>query len=430
MTTLQEQLRLPCGQVLSNRLAKAAMTEGLADPLNRATERHVKLYSRWAKGGVGLILTGNIQIDRRHLERPGNVAIEGVQSPEQMAALKAWITAAKSGGAQVWAQISHAGRQTPKAVNPTPLAPSAVKLALPGGQFGEPRALTAGEISDIVRRFAHASAVAREAGFTGVQIHSAHGYLLSEFLSPRVNRRTDEWGGSLENRARLLLETIKAVRAKTGADFAISVKLNSADFQKGGFTNEECLKVVEWLNGAGIDLLEISGGTYEQPKMAGLDGLEPAFGETVRDTTRAREAYFIDYAVAIAKVARMPLMVTGGFRTRAGMEEPLASGATHMIGLARPLCGDPLAANRLLNGEIQSLPAYEKTLRLGPGWLGPHSPLTIFKMINGWGAQGWYCLQLIRMGDGLDPDLRMSVMQAFLGYARNEAAAAKALSRV
>lgn len=426
---LSEPLRLPCGQVLPNRLAKAAMTEGLGDPQNRATERHVRLYKRWAAGGLGLLLTGNVVIDRRHLERPGNVAIEGQQSPEQLAALRAWTTAAKSGGAQIWAQLSHAGRQTPKSVNATPSAPSAVKLALPGGQFGEPRTMTGAEIKDVIARFAHAAAVCRDTGFTGVQIHAAHGYLLSEFLSPRVNQRDDEWGGTLENRARLLLESVKAVRAKTGPDFAVAVKLNSADFQKGGFTSEECLKVVAWLNDAGIDLLEISGGSYEQPKMAGLNGLEPVFEDKVRESTRAREAYFIDYAAAIAKVARMPLMVTGGFRTRAGMEEAIAAGACHVIGMARPLCGDPLAAKRLLNGETQSLPSYEKTLRLGPGWLGPHSPLTLFKMINGFGAQGWYCLQLIRMGNGIDPDLRMSVLQAFTSYTKNETQAAKALSR-
>ncbi len=427
---LTEPLRLPCGQVLANRLAKAAMTEGLADTRNRATDRHVKLYSRWAKGGMGLLLTGNIQIDRRHLERAGNVVVEGPQSVEQMAALRNWTKAAGAEGAQVWAQVSHAGRQTPKAINAIPAAPSAVKLGLPGGQFGEPRAMTGKEIKDVVVRFAHVGEVVRDAGFTGMQIHAAHGYLLSAFLSPRVNQRTDEWGGPLENRARLLMETIKAVRAKTGGDFAISVKLNSADFQKGGFTNEECLKVVEWLNGAGVDLLEISGGNYEQPKMAGMDGVEPVFEEGVRASTRAREAYFIDYAAAIAKVAKMPLMVTGGFRTRAGMEDAISSGACQVVGIGRPLCGDPLAAKRVLNGETDALPSYEKSLRLGPTWLlGPNSPLSLIKMINGWGAQGWYCLQLLRMGDGMDPDLRMSVFSAFQGYAKNETEAAKALLR-
>ncbi len=426
---LSEPLRLPCGQVLPNRLAKAAMTEGLGDPHNRATARHVKLYGRWANAGLGLILTGNIQIDRKHLERPGNVAIDGPQSIEQLTALKTWVAAAKAGGAQVWAQLSHAGRQTPKSVNPTPSAPSAVKLALPGGQFGDPCAMTGEDIKDVIKRFAHTAKVARDVGFTGVQIHSAHGYLLSEFLNPRTNLRTDEWGGSLENRARALLETIKTVRAASGPDFAVAVKLNSADFQKGGFTNEECLRVVEWLNTTGIDLLEISGGSYEQPKMAGLAGLEPASDEKVRASTRAREAYFIDYAAAIAKVAKMPLMVTGGFRSRVGMEEALAAGAAQIIGIGRPLCGDPLSAKRLLNGETQTLPAYERSLRVGPGWLGPNSPLTISKLINGAGAQGWYCMQLLRMGDGLDPNLRMSVLQAFISYFRSEAAAAKALNR-
>ncbi len=427
--TISEPLRLPCGQTLPNRVAKAAMTEGLGDALNRATEKHVRLYSQWAQGGLGLMLTGNIQIDRRHLERPGNVAIEGPQSAEQMASLKAWVAAARSGGAQFWAQVSHAGRQTPKAVNANPSAPSAVKLGLPGGQFGDPRAMTGEEIKDVVVRFAHVAGVLREVGFTGMQVHAAHGYLLSQFLSPRVNQRSDEWGGPLENRARLLLEVIKAVRAKVGADFPVSVKLNSADFQKGGFTNEECLRVVQWLNGAGVDLLEISGGSYEQPRMAGVDGLEPVYTENVAASTRAREAYFIDYAAAIAKVAKMPLMVTGGFRTRVGMEEALASGACQVIGVGRPLCGDPLSVKRLMNGEIASLPTYEKTLRVGPGVFGPHSPLTLFKVINGAGAQGWYCLQLLRMGAGLDPDLRMGVVKALTSYMSHESKAAKSLVR-
>ncbi len=426
---LKEQLKLPCGQLLPNRLAKAAMTEGLGDARNRATAKHVTLYRRWAESGLGLLLTGNVQIDRKHLERPGNVAIEGPQSGEAMAALKAWSAAAKAGGAQVWTQLSHAGRQTPKNVNATPLAPSDIGLALPGGQFGKPRAMTGDEIQDVVKRFAHAAAVSREVGFTGTQIHAAHGYLLSEFLNPRANRRTDAWGGSLENRARLLLETVKAVRANVGADFAVSVKLNSADFQKGGFSFDDCMKVVEMLNGAGIDLLEISGGNYEQPRMAGLDGLEPVFEENVRATTRAREAYFIGYAATIAKVAKMPLMVTGGFRTRAAMNAAIDEGSTAIVGLARPLCGEPLAAKRLIDGAIGEMPSYEKMLRLGPGWLGPHSPLAIIKMINGFGAQGWYCLHLLRMGEGLEPDLTMSVWQAFNRYRKNEDAAARALSR-
>jgi 2,4-dienoyl-CoA reductase-like NADH-dependent reductase (Old Yellow Enzyme family) len=163
---------------------------------------------------------------------------------------------------------------------------------MPGAQFGKPRALTGTEIEDIIRRFAHAAAVARDTGFAGVQIHGAHGYLISEFLSPDVNTRTDEWGGSLENRARLLLETVRAVRRAVGAGLPVSVKLNSADFQRGGFSHEDSIRVATWLDAEGLDLLEISGGTYEQPRLVGLDDmtLHPEKAEVRRESTIARRA--------------------------------------------------------------------------------------------------------------------------------------------
>lgn len=428
---LAAPLVLPCGFSLKNRLAKAAMTEGLADPHNRATEKHVRLYSRWATGGAGLLVTGNVQIDRAHLERPGNVAIDGVQSVEALTALRAFATAGTAHGAALFMQISHAGRQTPKHVNARPLAPSAIPLKLPGGQFGKPRAMTESQIEEAIRRFAFAARMAQETGFSGVQIHAAHGYLLSEFLSPRANVRKDRWGGSLENRARFLREVLSAVRREAGPAFPVSVKLNSADFQKGGFSSDEALDVVRMLNDLGADLLEVSGGTYEQPKMAGLEGvLEPVVDPNLRESTRRREAYFLAYAEAIARVARMPLMVTGGFRTRAGMEEALASGACQMIGLGRPLCVETDVPARLLDRRIERAPEWEKRLRLGRGWLSENSPLNAIKMVNGWGAQGWYCLQLLRMGDGENPDVSMGVWRAFNAYRRHEVAAAKALAKL
>jgi 2,4-dienoyl-CoA reductase-like NADH-dependent reductase (Old Yellow Enzyme family) len=253
------------------------MTEGIADANNRATQRHVTLYRRWADGGAGLLITGNVQVDRRYLERAGNIVIEGPQNATQLTALEALAEAGASNDTQLWMQISHAGRQTPKLVASEPVGPSNIPVALPGGRFGKPRALSGDEIRDVIKRFAFAAGVAKQTGFTGVEIHSAHGYLLSEFLSPRVNVRDDEWGGSLENRARLLLETVRAVRATVGSDFAVAVKLNSADFQKGGFSFDDCLRVIEILNEEGLDLLEISGGNYEQPRLMGIEGLEPVF---------------------------------------------------------------------------------------------------------------------------------------------------------
>jgi 2,4-dienoyl-CoA reductase-like NADH-dependent reductase (Old Yellow Enzyme family) len=384
------------------------MTEGVADAKNRATERHATLYRRWADGGAGLLLTGNVQVDRCYLERAGNIVIDGPQDAAQLTALEAMAEAGASSGAHLWMQISHAGRQTPKLVASEPVGPSNIPVALPGGRFGKPRALSGDEIRDVIGRFAFAAGVAEQTGFTGVEIHSAHGYLLSEFLSPRVNVRDDEWGGSLENRARLLLETVRAVRAKVGHDFAVAVKLNSADFQKGGFSFEDCLQVIELLNKEGLDLLEISGGNYEQPRLMGIEGLEPVFEEKVRESTRAREAYFFDYAVAARQVATMPIMVTGGFRSAQGMNEALSGGDVDAIGLARPLCVDPAFPAKILSGELHEAPDVDKDIRIGPGFLGPASPITAIKAINGFARIGWYYEQIYRLADGLEPDLSMS----------------------
>ncbi|MEH6909380.1 MAG: NADH:flavin oxidoreductase/NADH oxidase family protein [Oceanicoccus sp.] len=428
MTTINETLQLPCGVVIGNRICKGAMTEGLADSANCATGKHAALYSRWARGGSGILLTGNVQVDHRYLERPGNVVIEGEQSAAQLAALRAWAEAGTAEGTHLWMQISHAGRQTPESVAAIPVGPSEVQLQMPGAAFGKPRALSGEEIVDVIARFAHVAKVAQDTGFTGVQVHAAHGYLISEFLSPDVNLRDDEWGGSLENRARLLLEIIRAIRKAVGPVFPISVKLNSADFQKGGFSHADSIQVAQWLNDEGLDLLELSGGTYEQPKLVGLDNLtnNPELAETRKESTIAREAYFLEYAGAIRAVTTMPLLVTGGFRSRSGMDAALVGNACDMIGIGRPLCADPDTSKKLLSGEIEQASAYEKTLRIGPGWLSPNSPFRLIAGLNGWGQQGWFCLQIIEMGEGREPLLDLGVFSALRKYQANEAATAAA----
>ncbi|MDH3482336.1 MAG: NADH:flavin oxidoreductase/NADH oxidase family protein [Gammaproteobacteria bacterium] len=429
MSIMSSELTLPCGARVKNRLCKAAMTEGIADASNQATERHVTLYRRWANGGAAVLLTGNVQVDRRYLERAGNIVIDGDQDSLRLRALEAMAEAGTTNDTHLWMQISHAGRQTPKLVATEPVGPSDIPLALPGGRFGKPRALSGDEIRDVIKRFASAAGVAKQTGFTGVQVHGAHGYLLSEFLSPRVNVRNDEWGGSVENRARLLLETVRAVRAAVGADFPVTVKLNSADFQKGGFSFDDCLHVIEMLNEEGLDLLEISGGNYEQPKLMGIDGLEPVFEEKVQESTRAREAYFFDYAVAASQVATMPLMVTGGFRSAVGMNEALSGGDVDMIGLARPLCVDPNFPTRIMSGELEEAPSVEAGLRIGPGILGPNSSIAIIKAMNAFARIGWYYEQIYRLADGLEPDLSMSALQALLAYEKTEKTKARELRR-
>lgn len=421
---LAQPLRLPCGATLPNRICKSAMTEGIADAQLRATERHVRLYRAWSEGGAGLLITGNVMIDRRVLERPGNVAIDPAPpDAEAMARLRAWARAGTVNGNHLWMQISHAGRQSPWYVTGQPLAPSAVQLRLLAN-YRRPRALREDEILDFIQRYARVARTAREAGFTGVQVHGAHGYLLSSFLSPVTNRRSDAWGGSLENRARFLLEAVKATRAAVGPDFPVALKLNSADFQKGGFSHEECLQVVRWLNDSGIDLLEISGGTYEQPRLLGYTGEAgsaiDAAQAPVSSSTQRREAYFLDYAAAIRRVAKMPLMVTGGFRSRAGMEQALAAGSVDVIGLARPLCTDSAVPARLLAGDDQALPSYEHSLRLGSGIFAPSSGVFLFKLVNLLGQQGWYYQQIARAGDGLEPALQRGVFNAFLRYLWDE----------
>lgn len=415
---LQQPLALPCGAVLPNRIAKAAMTEGLADERMRASERHQRLYRLWSQGGAGLLITGNFQIDRHHLERAGNVALDA-DDEGRRAPLAALARAGTEAGNHLWMQVSHAGRQTPAYINRHPHAPSATQLRILHS-YGRPRALTNDEILDLVGRFGQAARVARETGFTGIQIHAAHGYLGSQFLSPLVNTRTDDWGGALEHRARFLLQAVAAARAATGPDFPISVKLNSADFQKGGFAFDECLRIVEWLNDASIDLLEISGGSYEQPGMVGHRGDADTADAEAKASTREREAYFIEYARQVRKTATMPLMLTGGFRSRSVMEAAIASGDVHVIGLARPLVVDPHFVRRLFDGSTDHADHHERELQIGGGWLGPASRSMTLKFMNIFGQMGWYYLQILRLGDGRKPDLRMGVLHGLFGHLFNE----------
>ncbi|MDT7563182.1 MAG: hypothetical protein QOG76_1806 [Pseudonocardiales bacterium] len=384
---------------LPNRLAKSPMSEGLGDRYNAPTDRLARLYRRWSASGAGLLVTGNVMVDPAALGEPGNVV---VSDDRDLEALRSWAGAATSGGGQAWVQINHPGRQVVRGLNAQAVAPSAVgAVAGNGGVFATPRALTAPEIHALVARFARTARIVVDAGFTGVQIHAAHGYLISQFLSPLVNRRTDDWGGTPEKRRRFLLEIVRAVRGEIGPAVPLGVKLNSADFQRGGMTEDESAEVVLALAGEGIDLLEISGGTYESAAMMGV----PA--EPRKASTRAREAYFLDYAERVRALtstasstgtgsagpgATLPLMLSGGFRTAAAMSEAITSGAVDLIGLGRPLALEPDLPQRLLDGA-----ATASTVR--PRRTG-------IARIDGASETAWYTVQLWRMADGKDPDPR------------------------
>ncbi|MBW7969526.1 NADH:flavin oxidoreductase/NADH oxidase family protein [Bradyrhizobium sp. BR 10289] len=328
--TAFEKLTLPNGSVIPNRIAKAAMEENMADADQAPSPELMRLYQSWADGEVGLIITGNVMVDGRAMTGPGGVVLEDDRHLDRF---KRWAEIGRSKGAQIWLQINHPGRQMQANLGQKAFAPSAVALDLGkmSNRFAVPEALTDDGIADVIRRFARAAQLGEQAGFTGVEIHAAHGYLLSQFLSPLSNRRTDAWGGSLENRARLLLEIVKAVRAKVSPGFAVAVKLNSADFQRGGFSTEDARHVVEMLNHLGVDLVELSGGSYEAPAMQ---------GQSRDGRTLAREAYFLEFARDIRTVAKMPLMVTGGIRRRAIADQVLGSGVD-MVGIGTALAIDP-----------------------------------------------------------------------------------------
>jgi 2,4-dienoyl-CoA reductase-like NADH-dependent reductase (Old Yellow Enzyme family) len=325
-----EKLTLPNGSVIANRIAKAAMEENMADADQAPSEPLLRLYQSWADGEAGLILTGNVMVDGRAVTGPGGVVLE---NDRQLDKFKRWASIGRSRGAQFWLQINHPGRQMQANLGQETWAPSAVPLDLGklSNRFAVPRMMTPDLIAEVIGRFATSARLGEQAGFTGVEIHAAHGYLVNQFLSPLTNQRTDTWGGSLENRARLLLEIVKAVRAVVSAHFAVAVKLNSADFQRGGFTTDDARQVVEMLNRLQVDLVELSGGSYEAPAMQGQ----------ARDgRTLAREAYFLEFARDIKAVARMPVMITGGIRRRPIVEQVLGTGVD-MVGMATALAIDP-----------------------------------------------------------------------------------------
>lgn len=325
-----DKLMLPNGSQIPNRIAKAAMEENMADVDLAPSEHLLRLYQAWADGGAGLLITGNVMVDSRAMTGPGGVVLEDATHLDKF---KRWAQIGRSRGAQFWLQINHPGRQMQANLGQQTWAPSAVPLDLGkmSKHFGTPKAMTHDVIDDVIRRFARTAQLGEQAGFTGVEIHAAHGYLLSQFLSPLTNQRTDAWGGSLENRARLLLEIVKAVRAAVSPGFAVAVKLNSADFQRGGFSAEDAKQVVKLLNALPVDLVELSGGSYEAPAMQGQ----------ARDgRTLAREAYFVEFARDIRTVAKMPVMVTGGIRRRPIAEQVVASGVD-MVGVGTALAIDP-----------------------------------------------------------------------------------------
>ena len=384
MLALSSPIELPNGVKIKNRFYKAAMSEQLADKNHNPGMELVNLYNAWSKGGIGIAITGNVMVDRNFLGEPMNVVLD---EKSDLNLFKKWADTGSKNDFHLWMQLNHPGKQIPNFLSKTPVAPSAVPLETKiNSIFNPPRALTEEEILNIIDKFALSAQLAQQIGFSGVQIHSAHGYLLNQFLSPWHNRRQDDWGGSLENRMRMPVEVYRAIRKKVGDQFPIGLKLNSADFKTGGFSMEESQQVALRMQEEGIDLLEISGGTYEHPAM---------MGEKTDKGPNDREAYFIEYSEMIRKELHIPLVVTGGFRSGIAMNRALNSSVTDMIGLARPLAVEPD-----LPKKIMAEPEYISNCR---------RPSTGIPLLD-YAAMldlTWYEQQLYRIGKGKKPDPKM-----------------------
>ena len=387
---LSNPFTLTNGQVIKNRLFKSAMSEQLGDKQHNPTSGLATLYQRWAKGGIGLSMTGNVMVDRTALGEPKNVVLD---EQSDLTLFTEWANAGKQNDSHIWMQLNHPGKQIPKFLCADPVAPSAISLGRGlEKSFNTPRSLTDNEIHEIINKFVTSAKLAKQAGFTGVQIHGAHGYLVSQFLSSRHNQRDDKWGGSLENRLRFVLEVYRAIRKEVGDTFPVGIKLNSADFMKGGFTEEESMQVVQALSENGIDLIEISGGTYESPSMMGdKDKQAP-----VKESTIKREAYFMDYMEKVRKLVNTPLVVTGGFRSAQAMNEALNTSATDFIGIARTMAVDPDFPNKLMDNPDHGMPLIV--------------PTTGKPALDKIGMVGlvWYEHQMWRIADGKESDPQLS----------------------
>lgn len=392
MKKIAASFTLPNGSVLKNRIAKSAMSENIGTLSNAPTKTLINAYKVWARGNPGLLITGNVMIDSKALGEPRNVVVEDYTHFEL---LKEWARTVEGTGVHIWPQLNHPGRQAFGSINREVVAPSAVPLKMGGASkmFKLATPLTEEGIWDIIKRFGNAARIMKEAGFTGCQIHGAHGYLVSQFLSPISNTRTDQWGGSLENRARFVLEVYREIRQQVGTDYPVGIKINSADFQRGGFTEDESMEVVQILSREGMDLIEISGGTYEKPAM--VKGNR-------KQSTVEREAYFLDYIKKARQITDKPLMLTGGFRSVKVMEDALAEGAMDIIGLGRPFCLYPNLAQDIFDSKESRFEAPVPTIGI--------------ELLDKMGGVElpWYELQIQRLGKGKQPKPNLAGIWAFL----------------
>ncbi len=377
-----QPLDLPCGVRLKNRLIKSAMSDSLGDGAGNPTETQMRLYERWAEGGAALTLIGEVQTSAHYPEKPGNLVLV---PDADLPALQALARRGSANGAHIWPQLGHAGALAHRPIS-TPKGPS--PLDIEGLQCG---GISLREIGELPRSYAQAAALAQKAGFGGVQIHAGHGFLLSQFLSPLFNFRTDGYGGAVQRRFRVIGEVIDAVRHAVGSAFAIGIKINATDMLEGGLTPEDAIEVVKLLDRTSIDIIDISGGTYFPGAASSSEG------------TSSSGPYFIEFARRARKVTTIPIMLTGGFKTRDQAVEALADGAADAIGLARTMVLNPSLADAWLNGEC------------------PDPEFPTFNAPPPGGVTAWYSMRLTALGEDNEDEFDLSAADALHAYDARDA---------
>lgn len=378
---LRNPLELPCGAILKNRLAKSPMSDSLSNGAGDPTEAQIRLYERWADGGAALSLIGEVQGDSRFPEKPGNLVLDEHTNQTMIRSL---ASRAAGDGAHLWPQLGHAGALSHLPIS-QPKGPSA--LDLDGLQCA---GMSIEDVRELPDRYARTALHAKNAGFTGIQIHAGHGFLLSQFLSPLFNHRADGYGGSIEGRCRIVLEVIAAVRRAVGPLFPVGIRINSTDNLEGGLTEVDALEVVRLLDQTSIDLIDISGGTYFPGAKASSDG-------------SSRGPYFLDFARRAKGVTKIPVMATGGFKKREQAVAAVASGAVDMVGLARAIVLNPRLAQVWLSedGADPEFPKFDST---PPG-----------------GITAWYTMRLTALGEDREDSFVMDLPTAIRMYDERDA---------
>lgn len=409
MSSAWQPFTLPNGVELKNRIMKAAMEENMADSaaINHPTPQMDRLYRAWAEGGAAMVLSGHVMIDPFAVGAPADLILtKETSGSESDSRWKSMIDSARLNNTRFLLQLNHPGRQARKGTGLPTYGASPIAVSAGVGSsalFETPIEMTEEKIQDIISRFAWTAKKAEELGVDGIEIHAAHGYLISSFLSPKSNVRQDRWGGTRENRARILFETIRAIRAATKPTFIVGVKINTADFQRGGFDAQDLHWTVEQLNGLQIDFVELSGGSYEAPAMMGATKTQVQKAQS----TLAREAYFLQAANELKHVVRMPLVITGGIAAKPTLDAVIASSDNVLAGIGSAMGVYPDLPNRWQKGE-------EVGVELAASWVLPRNLGSVAKIAQ-------VQQNLHRIGDGKQTSSDIWPVCAMIATVREEA---------